>query len=304
MQQAAQRRLEAQSAEKSGETRGPPEKYSYAGKTDSGTEVYETSDAVRRLPYKKRMEIFMDIMRNEYAGRTAKFITRDGETYYARFDEDDLNKNIYGDGKSSPRGWRAKINTGADGAIFELLENARHKGSRGEIGKTTPAHKDVTGWEYFVKTVQIDGRVYDLLANVRKKPEGELVYSIQLNENKRKAPAPPVAPAYTGVNAPDGYASEWVLTDAPEMSVAEKLPPVKERFSLEDPVERTKDLIAVHNKDWSVIRDAALNWGGIPSPSVAIVDAAEGHTKYGPISLVFGSETIRRHQRRVPACHH
>lgn len=292
VQQAAQRRLEAQSAEKSGETRGPPEKYSYAGKTDSGTEVYETSDAVRRLPYKKRMEIFMDIMRNEYAGRTAKFITRDGETYYARFDEDDLNKNIYGDGKSSPRGWRAKINTGADGAIFELLENARHKGSRGEIGKTTPAHKNVTGWEYFVKTVQIDGRVYDLLANVRKKPEGELVYSIQLNENKRKAPAPPVAPAYTGVNAPDGYASEWVLTDAPEMSVAEKLPPVKERFSLEDPVERTKDLIAVHNKDWSVIRDAALNWGGIPSPSVAIVDAAEGHTKYGDTSVVFPRATI------------
>ena len=31
VQQAAQRRLEAQSAEKSGETRGPPEKYSYAG---------------------------------------------------------------------------------------------------------------------------------------------------------------------------------------------------------------------------------------------------------------------------------
>lgn len=66
-------------------------------------------------------------------------------------------------------------------------------------------------------------------------------------------------------------------------SVAEKLPPVKKRFSIDEPVERTKDLIAVHNKDWSVIRDAALNWGGIPSPSVAIVDAAEGHTKYGDI---------------------
>lgn len=293
IQKAARQEQGAQqAAEENGETRGPPEKYSYAGKTDSGTEVYETSDAVRKLPYKKRMEIFMDIMRNEYAGRTAKFVTQDGEAYYARFDEDDLNKNIYGDGKSSPRGWRAKINTGADGAIFELLENARHKGSRDEIGKTTPAHKDVTGWEYFVKTVQIDGRVYDLLANVRKKPEGELVYSIQLNENKSKAPAPPVAPAYTGVNAPDGYASEWVLTDASEISVAEKLPPVKERFSIEDPVERTKDLIAVHNKDWSIIRDAALNWGGIPSPSVAIVDAQEGHTKYGDTSVVFPRATI------------
>lgn len=75
-------------------------------------------------------------------------------------------------------------------------------------------------------------------------------------------------------------------------SVAEKLPPVKKRFSTDEPVERTKDLIAVHNKDWSVIRDAALNWGGIPSPSVAIVDAAEGHTKYGDTSVVFPRATI------------
>lgn len=77
-----------------------------------------------------------------------------------------------------------------------------------------------------------------------------------------------------------------------EDSVAEKLPPVKKRFSIDEPVERTKDLIAVHNKDWSVIRDAALNWGGIPSPSVAIVDAAEGHTKYGDTSVVFPRATI------------
>ena len=75
-------------------------------------------------------------------------------------------------------------------------------------------------------------------------------------------------------------------------SVAEKLPPVKKRFSIDEPVERTKDLIAVHNKDWSVIRDAALNWGGIPSPSVAIVDAQEGHTKYGDTSVVFPRATI------------
>ena len=81
-------------------------------------------------------------------------------------------------------------------------------------------------------------------------------------------------------------------TSVSDDSVAEKLPPVKKRFSIDEPVERTKDLIAVHNKDWSVIRDAALNWGGIPSPSVAIVDAAEGHTKYGDTSVVFPRATI------------
>ncbi|MDY3690829.1 MAG: LPD23 domain-containing protein [Dysosmobacter sp.] len=162
----------------------------YVGKTIDGTEVYETSEEVQKMPYKQRMETFMDIMRNEYAGRTAKF-TANGDVYYAKFDEADLRKNVYGDKKSSPRGWKAKINTGADGNIFELVENAKYSRSGVEQGKSTAAHQGLTGWEYFVKTVQIDGRVYDLLANVRKKPDGEYVYSIQLNENKNKAPAPP-----------------------------------------------------------------------------------------------------------------
>lgn len=111
--------------------------------------------------------------------------------YYAKFDEADLRKNVYGDKKSSPRGWKAKINTGADGNIFELIENAQYSRSGTERGKNTEAHQNLTGWEYFVKTVQIDGHIYDLLANVRKKPDGEYVYSIQLNERKNKASAPP-----------------------------------------------------------------------------------------------------------------
>lgn len=44
--------------------------------------------------------------------------------------------------------------------------------------------------QHFVKTVQIDGKFYDVLANVRKKSGGEYVYSIQLNES-RKSRLPP-----------------------------------------------------------------------------------------------------------------
>ena len=166
-------------------------RFDLKGKNKDGIEVYETGEDVKKMSYKERKEAFMDIMRNEYAGRTAKF--SDGSnTYYAKFDESDVLKNVYGDKKSSPKGWKAKINTGADGNIFELVENAKHSGSSSEQGKTSVAHKGVTGWEYFVKTVQIDGQVYDLLANVRKKPDGEFVYSIQLNENK-KISASPVA---------------------------------------------------------------------------------------------------------------
>ena len=162
-------------------------RFDLKGKNKDGVEVYETGEDVKKMSYKERMEAFMDIMRNEYAGRTAKF--SDGiNTYYAKFDEADLRKNVYGDKKSSQKGWKAKINTGADGSIFELVENATYNGGKAEQGKKTQAHQNLTGWEYFVKTVQIDGQVYDLLANVRKKPDGEFVYSIQLNENKASAP--------------------------------------------------------------------------------------------------------------------
>ncbi len=167
------------------------ESYEFVGKNMDGIEVYETDEDIKKMSYKERMEAFMDIMRNEYAGRTAKF--SDGNnTYYAKFDEADLRKNVYGDKKSSQKGWKAKINTGADGSIFELVENATYNGGKPEQGKKAQAHQNLTGWEYFVKTVQIDGQVYDLLANVRKKPDGEFVYSIQLNENKNKASAPPL----------------------------------------------------------------------------------------------------------------
>lgn len=63
------------------------------------------------------------------------------------------------------------------------------------------------------------------------------------------------------------------------------------KFSLKAPVEETDKLIAVHNKDEASIM-AALKLGGLPMPSIAIVKARDGHTKYGPISLVFNKATI------------
>ena len=65
------------------------------------------------------------------------------------------------------------------------------------------------------------------------------------------------------------------------------------RFALGAPVEvdGQKELVAVHNLTEQNLREA-LQLGGMPSPSIAVVKAREGHTKYGPVSLVFGSDTI------------
>lgn len=79
---------------------------------------------------------------------------------------------------------------------------------------------------------------------------------------------------------------------ASKASISKTGETVKKKFSMSSPAERTKDFVALHNKDWNVIRDAALNWGGIPSPSIAIVDAQKGHTKYGNTSIVYPRKTI------------
>ena len=224
-------------------TTGPPEtRYSLVGETEDGVEIYETSEEVRALPWKERKKRFVDIMRNEYRGRTARF-DANGEVLYARFDDEDISKNIYGDKKSSKAGLRAKINLGADGDIFDLVERTRYAGSSRERGKQTPAHKDVTGWEYFVKKVRIDGRAFDLLANVRKKPDGEYVYSIQLKEDY-KTSASPQAPAY-GSYEGTGYALDEGRTDTNSIrseseNVNRRNPtdadelPVKARFSVDE----------------------------------------------------------------------
>ncbi len=65
----------------------------------------------------------------------------------------------------------------------------------------------------------------------------------------------------------------------------------KVKFSLKAPVEETRDLLALHNKDEKSIL-AALELGGLPMPSIAVVKATEGHSQYGPISLVFNKATI------------
>lgn len=63
------------------------------------------------------------------------------------------------------------------------------------------------------------------------------------------------------------------------------------RFSLQEPIEETKDLIAVHNMNTEDLK-RTLQLGGMPMPSIAIVKGKMGHENFGEISLVFGKDTI------------
>lgn len=63
------------------------------------------------------------------------------------------------------------------------------------------------------------------------------------------------------------------------------------RFSMSAPVERSKNLIALHNLKPSDLA-AAAELEGMPAPSIAVVKDSMGHDNYGPISFVFGAGVI------------
>lgn len=174
-------------------------RWSLVGTNKDGIEVYETSDDIKNLTNKERMKRFEDIMKDVYRGRTAKFI-RNGHAYYATFEDTDVKKNIYGDNQSSKAGWKAKIRAGADGDIFELVEDADYTGSGAEQGKSNPAHKGINLWDYYAKTVQIDNEVYDLVANVRRSGDDSYVYNIGLRQNKKIKASPPIGIQKNSVN--------------------------------------------------------------------------------------------------------
>ena len=63
------------------------------------------------------------------------------------------------------------------------------------------------------------------------------------------------------------------------------------RFSLTRSTEEAGDLIAVHNVTEDKL-DKILSADGMPMPSIAVAKADIGHSDFGNISLVFGSETV------------
>lgn len=69
------------------------------------------------------------------------------------------------------------------------------------------------------------------------------------------------------------------------------------KFNLSKPVEKGKDLIAVHNLTEDKLKQS-LELGGFPMPSIAITKTSIGHVDYGDISLLFGKDTINPSDRR------
>ncbi|MBP3677531.1 MAG: hypothetical protein J6I97_04210 [Agathobacter sp.] len=158
-------------------------RFDLVGKDEDGIEVYETSEATKKLSYSERNKLLLKSVLEDYKGRTAKFY-KNGEVYYALYNEQGVRKGVYGDKKSDLSGRKAKTNIGADGNYIELAENALYTGSLAEQGKTTNNnfHSDAKTWDYYEKTIKSDGKYYDVLINVKDTGNEQYVYDITLKE--------------------------------------------------------------------------------------------------------------------------
>ena len=168
--------------------------FSLRGFTKDGIEVYETSEETMALTWDERISAFEDSLNKQYRGRVARFV-RNGHVYYAQLDEKFVGKVLYGENHFSKNGKKAFIKAGADGDVFDLIEDSNYKRSAVD----TKNHKARDGFtdyfDYFVKTVQIDNKVFDILASVKKQyhTEDGYTYTLFLVDNKKIKASPSIS---------------------------------------------------------------------------------------------------------------
>ena len=166
------------------------------------------------------------------------------------------------------------------------------------------------GWNYRTAYFEdFDGKYYEIKISVAQSADGSMLYNIgdmkersapqkingssaagggalrgSTSQNFRKTPT-----SERGSRADSGSGLRGLTASADNVSQPEL--PVKRKFSLDEPVERTDTLLALHNMTEEKLR-RTLGLGAWPSPSIAIVEAEQGHEKYGEYSAVFPADVI------------
>lgn len=186
-----------------------------------------------------------------------------------------------------------------------------------EVYREPANHKNAEAFNRGKIKIQVGQNVYeaDVLTAI-KTDQREIFYDIvdikpikietsgkaHIESEDSRSNGPEVSVEASGGTHVESEDSRSRLPEASKQSIAQTSDeskrtdePVKKtvRFQLSAPVEvgKTKELVAVHNLTEENLKEA-LELGGMPSPSIAVVKAQNGHSKYGPISLVFGPDAI------------
>lgn len=152
-------------------------------------------------------------------------------------------------------------------------------------------YAELYGNEWFRKLLDLERRMDDIPGEYRAmytNTSGEIEARDAEARRKLTADERRAAPPDLG-NEKTIFAE--MRGDPEQRSYAGGVLPIKSRFSLSEPVERTADLVAVHNiEPYNLER--TLELGAFPMPSIAIIRGDAGHDVFGDISVVFGADTI------------
>lgn len=164
-----------------------------------------------------------------------------------------------------------------------LVNDGRFSSFGGEI------RKDIKTTEKFAKMLAEEMKTAGEKQRAEKtsRERGKQVFSDINLEADPKVPGTEVRLSYKNKN--DLPLMENITQSKKEDNGKER--ESENRFSLKEPIEETKDLIAVHNLTGEKLRKL-LDLQGIPMPSIAITKSDATAEDFGEISLVFRKDTI------------
>lgn len=251
---------------------------------------YTRSEDTERL-YRKDRDAFADKMRaaanaDDIITATTDW-TRDGTLTHPRTDS--FVDFAHGDVliQSGNNQYDARvvvgITSGGEYVFYDVVDMEPTSFTKKEETPTTALSNKALG---DIHGASSNGSISKDGENVKSPTLGdEIQRQIMGEENEATAPLRNVEKQY-----PEPVARADDLADASVSQHKDDVKP-KTRFSLDEPVEETKTLIAMHNMTEEKLR-RTLDIGAWPAPSIAIVKAKDGHTNYGEYSAVFPRETI------------
>lgn len=300
--------------------RGPPERYSIGeitgdDLTEYGIGVHLDSALLENLTPKERIEMVKERVK-ELGGETFTAYDSMGNAVDISIaNPRDRFRNRNGKNKPVNKDLATKYignETKQEAVVLvdELITTAKYLSS--ETPRYSHDWLDNNGknnWDYWTTYVQDkSGTIWEATLNIANAANGKkFLYDISPIKKVGQSVKADTSLLSTGQPVKSG-------TSSVDASVAEDAPPVKYsafneevarqlageepgkakpdiRFSLEEPVEETKTLVAMHNMTEEKLR-RTLDIGAWPAPSIAIVKAKDGHNSYGEYSAVFPRETI------------
>lgn len=265
-------------AQTSQETRGSPEgRFSIQELADGEriAVIEDGQDEFDRAKPSQYAAIAKRVIMREFAGKTLPLSTED----LARVNRNTAGEYAYPSNalKVGSTEYNAKMRASTELADLLAVSEFSHWAKDHKNHDTAEF-----GFDYYTTKFEVDGHLFEGLINIANSNSGRILYDVT---KIREIPAISRKPATLMAQSAPTFGN------LSEESISQDQADVKQRFSMSEPVERAGNLIAEHNLTQEKL-EKALEIGAFPSPSIAIVQAEQGHTNYGEYSVVFPASTI------------